>query len=105
MTGQRPGVWTTSIHGLEEGRRTHSTAGYRQQVASALPLGQGKISIIVLFLQKLRSREVKCLARLQQREQGVGTGVQTHSTITIFPCLPLIFGAPEDILLVVELCM
>lgn len=81
----RPSVWTTSIQGVEESSRTYSTAGHGQRVASTLPLGQGNVGIIVPTLQmwKLRPREVKYLAQLQCREQGAGTRIQTHSTITI----------------------
>ena len=88
---QTPSAWTTSIQGVEESSRTYSTAGHGQRVASPLPLGQGKVGIIVLTLQmwKLRPREVKYLAQLQSRGQEPGSRPTPPSPF--FPCPPLTF--------------
>ena len=51
---QRPSVWPTSTQGVEEGSRTYSSAGHRQQVASELPLSQGKDSVVVQSVSRVR---------------------------------------------------
>ena len=51
---QRPSVWPTSTQGVEEGSRTYSSAGRGQRVASELPLSQGKDSVVVQSVSRVR---------------------------------------------------